>query len=111
MKNTLLSLTNKEFSYSCISILIEKQRPADIIKLTDPIFCKQKFHMKYAILKEVPLIENIPKETFLDHTLKRRYYPEPIVAYGKNYILCNDWYYKGKSKRDTRTNFVNWVLA
>ena len=112
MREILLNMKNKDFAYKCISILIAKNRQEDIERLTEPSFCKTRFDMNFAILQEVPLYGVIPEADFMDHRHNRRYYPQPIIAFGKRYILCNDWYYKNKSnQRDTRTDFVNWILA
>lgn len=111
MREKLLEMKNKDFVYRCIDILITKSRKDDIEMLTKPTYCKQRFDMNYAILQEVPLYGTIPEIYFKDHCLNRRYYPQPIMAFGKRYIVCNDWYYKTKGNtRDTRTNFVDWVL-
>ena len=111
MREILLKMKNKDFIYRCLELLIKAKREDDLIKLTDPYFCKNKFDMNYAILQEVSLYGEIPERNFRDNCLNRRYYPQPIVAFGKRFIVCNDWYYKTKSNtRDTRTNFVDWVL-
>ncbi len=111
MKEKLLMMKNKDFIYKCLEILIRDEREDDINKLTDPCFCKDKFDMYYAIIQEVSLYGEIPEKDFRDNCLNRRYYPQPVIAFGKRYIVCNDWYYKTKANnRDTRTNFVNWVL-
>ena len=107
MREKLLLMKNKEFAYKCLSILIEAGRKEDFEKLTDDRFCKRNFDMNYPIISEVPLYGEIPQRDFRDHCLNRRYYPQPIIAFGKRYIVCNDWYY---NTRDTRTDFVNWVL-
>lgn len=107
-----LTLKNKDFAFKMITLLIRKNQPQNLQLLTDPNFCKTKFDMNYPVLQEVPQVGSVPKEMFMDSAGNRRYYPEPISAFGTRYILCNDWYYKGKSsQRDTRTNFVNWVLS
>ena len=110
MKDKLLQMKNKDFVYKCLNIMIEAGRNVDLEKLTDPNFCKNRFDMNYAILQEVSLEGEIGQKTFRDHCLNRRYYPQPIIAFGKRYIVCNDWYYNTKNKRDTRTGFVTWVL-
>ncbi len=111
MKEALLSLKNKDFIYRCLQILINSHRQKDFEKLTDPDFCKNLFDMNYAILQEVALYDDLPQTSFCDHCGNRRYYPQPVEGFGKRYIVCNDWYYKGKtSVRDTRTDFVNWVF-
>ena len=111
MRDQLLSLKNKDFIYQCLEILINGQRKADIEKLTDQDFCKRRFDMNYAILQEVSVLGPIPTHDFIDHCGKRRYYPQPVSAFGKRYIVCNDWYYNTKTNtRDTRTDFVNWVI-
>jgi hypothetical protein len=110
MREALLSLKNKDFIYRCLKILIDSQRQKDLEKLTDPDFCKRCFDMYYAILQEVSLYDELPQACFRDHCGNRRYYPQPIEAFGKRYIVCNDWYYNGKTtKRNNRTDFVNWV--
>ena len=111
MREQLLDLKNKDFVYKCLDILISQRRKDDIFMLTNPSFCKTRFDMNYSILHEVPLYGEIPERDFKDHCLNRRYYPQPIIAFGKRYIVCNDWYYKTKcNTRDTRSNFVDWVL-
>ena len=111
MKEKLLGMKNKDFVYNCLNILITKGRKDDITKLANSNYCKTRFDMNFAILQEVSLYGEIPERDFKDHCLNRRYYPQPIIAFGKRYIVCNDWYYKTKANtRDTRTNFVNWVL-
>lgn len=111
MKEHLLALKNKDFAYKCINILIEKERKLDIELLKDVNFCKRNFDMNFAILQEVPPYGNIPEDFFKDSRLNRRYYPQPIIAFGKKYIVCNDWYYNNKvNQRDTKSHFVNWVL-
>ena len=111
MKELLLEMKNKVFAYKCIEILISAKREEDIHKLTDPGFCKSKFDMNFAILQEISVGETISEKIFFDNSGNRRYYPQPVTAFGKRYIICNDWYYNCKTnKRDTRTNFVNWIL-
>ena len=111
MKEKLLELKNKDFVYKCLDILITQRREDDFVMLTNPNFCKLRFDMNFAILQEVPLYGEIPEREFKDRCLNRRYYPQPIIAFGKRFIVCNDWYYKTKvNKRDTRSNFVEWVL-
>lgn len=107
MRENLLRMKNKAFAYKCLNILIEAGRKEDFERLTDHDFCKRNFDMNYPIIFEVSLHGEIPQTDFRDHCLNRRYYPQPIIAFGKRYIVCNDWYY---NIRDTRTNFVNWVL-
>ena len=110
-KKQLLELKNKDFIFKCLEILIDKNRESDIIKLTDPDFCKRNFDMNFAILQEVSMYGEISENDFKDSSFNRRYYPQQIVAFNKRYIVCNDWYYKNKvNPRDTRTNFVDWVL-
>lgn len=111
MRDKLFSLKNKEFIYQCLIILINQQRKDDIEKLINPDYCKDRFDMNYAILQEVPLYGSIPDKDFLDHCGYRRYYSQPVTAFGKRYIVCNDWYYNAEiNKRDTRTDFVEWII-
>ncbi len=111
MREILLSLKNKDFIFQCLELLIKSQRKKDIESLTDKDFCKHRFDMNYAILQEVSIVGSIPNKDFLDHCGNRRYYPQPVSAFGKRYIVCNDWYYNTKiNMRDTRTDFVNWVI-
>ena len=111
MREMLLSLKNKDFAFRCISILISKGRERDIEYLKDKDFCKSRFDMNYPILREVNLNGVIQESCFLDSSMNRRYYPNTIIAFGRRYIVCNDWYYNNKvNLRDTKSNFVNWVL-
>lgn len=111
MREKLLLMKNKDFAYNCLEILIKAGRKEDVEKLTNEHFCKRNFDMNFPVLSEVPLHGEIPERDFRDHCLNRRYYPQPIVAFGKRYIVCNDWYYNNKKNpRDTRTDFVNWIL-
>lgn len=110
-KEQILQMKNKDFVYQCLNILIEKGREKDVEKLTDPVYCKRKFDMNFSILQEVPRCGAILQADFFDHAHNRRYYPEPIIAFDKRYIVCNDWYYNTRTnKRDTRGEFVDWIL-
>lgn len=112
MKDELLKLKNKDFALRCIKILEQERREQDIIRLTDADYCKQKFDMNYAILSEVSRFGSVDRSAYLDATGNRRYYPDILDLFGRRYILCNDWYYNNKTNtRDTRTDFVNWVLV
>ena len=112
MRDILLKLKNKDFAFRCIKLLQQSNRKHDIEMLTDADFCKRKFDMNYAILNEVAAFGSVDRNVYLDTAGNRRYYPEIIELFGHRYILCNDWYYNCKSNvRDTRTDFVNWVLA
>lgn len=111
MREQLLALKNKDFIYQSLSILIANNRKFYIEKLTECDFCKKRFDMNLAILQEVSPSGSISEKDFSDNSGHRRYYPKPICAFGKRYIVCNDWYYKSTSTtRDTRTNFVDWIL-
>ncbi len=112
MRELLLSMKNKEFAYKCINILIDKGRQSDVEKLTASDFCKRKFDMNYPILQEVCQYGAVSDDCFIDAAHNRRYYPQPIIAFGKRYIICNDWYYNAKvNPRDTRSAFVDWILS
>jgi len=42
----------------------------------------------------------------------RRYYSDKFSYKGKQYLLCNDWYYASpgkKNTKDTRTPFIKWL--
>ncbi|MBO7148288.1 MAG: hypothetical protein J6V93_00360 [Clostridia bacterium] len=106
----ILRLKNKDFAFKCLYILEEKNKKQDVEKLTNPIFCKNYFDMNFAILQEItsPLADN---KIFKDNSGYRRYYPDIITLFDRQYIVCNDWYYNNKSTtRDTRTSFLKWVL-
>ncbi len=77
----------KDFAYKCLDILVKSGRKDDIIKLTDSYFCKNNFDMNFLIFQEVPLYREIPERDFRDSCLNRRYYPQPIIAFGKK-IYC-----------------------
>lgn len=112
MRDYYLKMKNKDFAYQTIRILIENKCGDSIKRLTDPDFCKIKFDMNFPILQKVCSYGSIPREEFLDVSGNRRYYPEPITVFGNRYIVCNDWYYNGKTnRRDTRTAYLDWVLS
>lgn len=102
-------MKNKEFAYECIHLLIKKGQTECIEHLIDRDYCKRHFDMNYPILQEVSPVGTIDLSMFTDHAGNRRYYPQPIQYNGKRYILCNDWYYG--TQRDTRTDFIEWVLT
>ena len=107
----MLKLKNREFIYACLQILMNKNHKSDFDILVNSNECKRRFDMNYAILQKVCDFGSIDKSYFLDATGNRRYYPNTITFQGVRYIVCNDWYYEGKSNnRDTRTDFLNWVL-
>ena len=106
----ILKLKNKDFVFKCLYILKENDKKEDIEKLTNPDFCKNCFDMNFAILQEItfPLTD---EKIFMDNSGYRRYYPDWITLFDKNYIVCNDWFYNNKSTaRDTRSPFLRWVL-
>ena len=109
-RDEILKLKNKDFVFKCLYILKENNKKEDIKKLTSPDFCKNCFDMNFAILQEItfPLTD---EKIFMDNSGYRRYYPDWITLFDKNYIVCNDWFYNNKStSRDTRSPFLRWVL-
>lgn len=110
----LLKLKNKDFIYTCLDYLANnKEKSKEAFELlTDTDVCKRKFDMNYAILQEVSAFDTLALELYLDSAGYRRYYPEPYVTEGKRFLICNDWYYNTKTgKRDTRSEFLDWVLG
>jgi hypothetical protein len=102
-------MKDEEFTYECIQLLIKKGRIENIEHLADRDYCKRRFDMNYPVLQKVSPMGTIDSSMFTDHAGNRRYYPLPIQYNGKHYIPCNDWYYG--THRDTRTDFVEWVLT
>lgn len=110
-KEDLLSLKNKDFILACLKILSENKDSSALSILTNASECKRRFDMNYPILQEVSSVGSIDQKLFRDTCGHRRYYPDTIVMWGKRFIICNDWYYKTKANtRDTRTDFVDWVI-
>lgn len=110
-RENILNLKNKEFIFTCLDMLKSKCRADYLSVLTNPDESKRRFDMNFSILQEVSSIGSISKEHFMDTSGHRRYYPDTFSDAGRRFIVCNDWYYNTKSnKRDTRTEFVNWVF-
>lgn len=108
---SLMKLKNKEFVFQCLSglAITDSLKEEQFQRLTNKIFCKDKFDMNFPIIIEVNPSTINNAELYRDAAGNRRYYPDSITINNKTYIVCNDWYY-GKT-RDTRSKFVKWCLA
>lgn len=112
----LLELENEQFIKKCFAYiqslnLSENQlKPLWDLDLANQVI-KDRNRFTYPIIKEVS--SNL-EVTDTDYKVKgtRRYYSDKFLLNGKYYILCNDWYYPSKEKKntkDTRTPFIKWI--
>lgn len=106
-------LDNKEFAYSCMTLLKEKGclNEAEIQILTSEEKCKRLFYCsKYPVLSEVSLQGQLEDADCYDERGRQRFYKEKIYAVNRAFVVSNHWYGPGKSMTDNRTSFLKWVL-
>ncbi|GHV59526.1 hypothetical protein FACS1894103_3070 [Campylobacterota bacterium] len=112
----ILKLPNKQFIPECFKLIQSWDiSDSDFKALTDVDIAnaviKPQHRYTYPIVVEVAIDEEVTQA--ITHIKKRRRYYDNIFEYkGKRYLLCNDWYYPPRSKKntkDTRTEFIEWL--
>lgn len=77
--------------------------PEKVRVLQDAKHCKNVFDINYPMLKKVtydsPLIEQRTVNGYF------RYWSKPVTIHNENYLVCNDWYERN------RTKFITWVQS
>ena len=109
----IAKLKNRDFALASIMLLAEEGMTpeADAEMLLDPEICNLKFTASNkAVLQDVTglgadEIDAISR----DENGDQRYYKCPIRIGQKDYIVMNDWYGKGKTGRNNRELFLNWL--
>lgn len=108
----LYKLSNKEFAFETIKIL--KESNALNTQNLDVLVSKEKSR---SVLKNTfPILKLIQTEEEFSNQLKdvnglNRYYSEIIEVDGDNYVITNNWYFRGQNGRDTRTPYVEWIKS
>ncbi len=82
----------------------------NIILLSNRDYCSEKFLCGFAILAEVPTLDEISRDYYNDNSGHRRYYPERYTIGEKDFIVTNHWYAPQKSNSDNRTPSMRWVM-
>ncbi|MGL4209556.1 MAG: hypothetical protein ACRCTY_09250 [Candidatus Adiutrix sp.] len=119
---SMLLLKNKDFIEKAFERIKKLSLSEDDLL---PLLCVDSAN---AIIKKVhrytyPIIKEIPSDAKEQDKIKLRkhggkgkprYYSEVHDYQGKQYLLCNDWYYPSEGKKnikDTRTQFLQWLEA
>lgn len=105
-------LENKQFAFACMRLLENAGATTseNLAKLQEPVFCKREFDMQFPILKNVAESEIGEIDRLVrDGDGRQRYYKQVIRLGQGEYVVTNDWYGLGKTKRDTRTPFLSWI--
>ena len=112
MIENLSTMSNKKFIFTCLNMLKEagKLTEKNINLLSDKDYCSTNFLCPFAILSEVPVLDEISKDYYNDNSGRRRYYPERYEIGQKAFIVTNHWYGPQKSNPDDRTPFMKWVI-
>lgn len=113
----LEKLPNKQFAYSCIQLLKNKNVIKGVVlnNLIDGEQCHNLFSCSsgFPILLEVK--GNLTKEELNNHCHdsngRQRYYKEVVEINNKYYVITNHWYGPNKSMQDNRTPFLLWVQS
>lgn len=112
----LEKLSNKDFAYSCINLLIENEaiNSAEISLLTNGEQCAKRFCSSSGFPILIDVSGYADKEELgrlcCDKSNRQRYYTETISIFGRDYVITNHWYGPNKSMPDNRTPFMKWVL-
>lgn len=111
MIEKLSKMSNKQFIFTCLDMLKKegKLNEKNINLLSDKEYCSKKFLCRFAILSEVPILDEISNDYYNDNSGHRRYYPERYEIGEKAFIVTNHWYGPQKSNPDDRTPFMQWV--
>lgn len=111
LKNAIVLEKNAEYGKTIMSICEKYQlfTDEDLLILTDKKCSAELFHSEYAMLKQIP---DTSKVDFYirDNKGRNRYYVETYVFRGKHYVFTSQLYGKGKSHRDNRTPFYQWIM-
>ncbi|MBU3188324.1 hypothetical protein K9O30_02955 [Clostridium bowmanii] len=112
MIEILSRMPNKQFIFTCLNILNKtgKLTEKNINLLTNRDYCSANFLCRFAILSEVPTLDEVSKDYYNDNSGHRRYYPEKYAIGEKVFIVTNHWYGHEKSNPDNRTPFMQWVM-
>jgi hypothetical protein len=85
--------------------ILEKENITNemLYQLQEEAYSKRIFDINFAFLKKVNMLLPIVEQ----RKVKKypRYWKETYKIYGENYILCNDWYIRNKSR------YVKWLLS
>ena len=98
MQSIQLLNSNGGLTEEHLNVLADKKRTSEVLKNSFPILLK--LPEEYTDTEKSKLSK--------DENGRNRYYLEEINLYGCNYLVTNNWYYKGLNGRDTRTPFINW---
>ena len=105
-------LANKGFVSRCLAYLESHSASlkADLETLCSKKECKSAFNHDQALLKQVDDVANQARAR-KDDNGHPRYYATPITIHGRLYLVSSEWYGLGKTGRDNRTPFLEWVLS
>jgi hypothetical protein len=105
-------MKNKDFAKASIRLLQSAGvlNEKAIAELTDPNYCLNYLSHQRPILAEAPAFGYVADEYVTDNCGNLRYYRNLGLKFEtQRYVVSNDWYGLGKSGRDNRKPFVNWM--
>lgn len=107
----ILSMTSKEFVFTCLHFAVGLRSHAEIEQLTDANFCRRHFGLRCALLRPVADVKQLEANAFQDAAGQRRYYPDLIYINKRCYIVYNDWPFDdAEHQRQNRADFLDWAL-
>lgn len=113
----LYALKNEPFIFESLDLLQKNGKlSSDVMGiLLSTEKCYELFSCYNAILREAPLIGNIPNELVEDEKGHPRYYKrnKRFIHNEKAYVVCSQWFSEGREGNNipNRPPFTKWLIS